>query len=136
MGWRARPPAPSAPSAIAAFGFAALAAAWLLLGGLGFAQTPADAPADSAARSTATAGPAPTTPTPASAPATPAPAFRPADWETLYTGLPEATHLAPLVRARYNRVDGPALHLGGAVVNERESRPLLYAAIGYAFSRA
>jgi outer membrane protein assembly factor BamA len=67
--------------------------------------------------------------------APPTPAFRPADWETLYTGLPEATRLGPLVRIRYNRVDGPALHVGGAVVNEREPRPLLYAAVGFAFSR-
>jgi len=124
MGWRARPPAPSTASAIAAAGIAAIAAAWLLSGGAALAQMSgtASAPADSA-----TAAP--------SAPAPPAPGFRPADWETLYTGLPEATHLAPLVRIRYNRVDGPALHLGGAVVNERELRPLLYAAIGYAFSR-
>jgi uncharacterized protein DUF5686/surface antigen Omp85-like protein len=91
---------------------AAVAAAWLLSGAPALAGTAA--PADSAA---------------------PAPGFRPADWETLYTGLPEATHLTPLVRIRYNRVDGPALHLGGAVVNERELRPLLYAAVGYAFSR-
>src|SRR5437773_2914161 len=112
MGWRARPPALSAASAIAAAGMAAVAAAWLLSGAPALAGTAA--PADSAA---------------------PAPGFRPADWETLYTGLPEATHLTPLVRIRYNRVDGPALHLGGAVVNERELRPLLYAAVGYAFSR-
>jgi len=120
MGWRARPPAPSTGFAIAAAGVAAIAAALLLSGGPSFAQTAAAAvPADSAAQ--------------APAPATPA--FRPADWETLYTGLPEATRLAPLVRIRYNRVDGPALHLGGAVVTEREPRPLLYAAVGYAFSR-
>jgi len=119
MGWRARPPAPSTASAIAAAGIAAITAALVLSGGAALAQMSgtAPAPADSA-----TAAP-------------PAPGFRPADWETLYTGLPEATHLAPLVRIRYNRVDGPALHLGGAVVNERELRPLLYAAIGYAFSR-
>jgi Family of unknown function (DUF5686)/Omp85 superfamily domain len=114
---------------------AAVAGAWLLLWGPAIAQSATAAPADSAAAPPASTPPAPSPSTAPAAPAPPAPAFRPADWETLYTGLPEATHLAPLVRARYNRVDGPALHLGGAVVNEREIHPLLYAAVGYAFSR-
>ena len=110
MGWRARPPAPSAARAIAALWIAAIAAAGSPWASPAFAQAPPAPPA-------------------------PAPAFRPADWETLYTGLPEATRLTPLVRARYNRVDGPALHLGGAVVSDREPHPLLYAAVGFAFSR-
>ena len=129
MGWPARRPVRSAAWASAAAWSAAIAAALLLGGKPALAQDPA--PADSAAQTPAPSTPAPATP----APPPPTPAFRPADWETLYTGLPEATHLAPLVRIRYNRVDGPALHLGGAVVNEREPRPLLYAAAGYAFSR-
>jgi hypothetical protein len=127
MGWPASPPAPSTVRAIAAGWLAVVAAALFFSGEPAFAQP--SAPADSAAQAPAPAPPTQAPPTP------PAPAFRPADWETLYTGLPEATHLAPLVRIRYNRVDGPALHLGGAVVNEREPRPLLYAAVGFAFSR-
>ncbi len=43
--------------------------------------------------------------------------------------------MEPLVNARYNRVDGPAVLLGAAVKSEREPRPLLYAKAGYAFSR-
>jgi hypothetical protein len=119
MGWRARPPAPNAARAIAAFWIAAIAAASPVLVGRAFAQAPAD---------TTPAAQAPVAPRPA-------PAFRPADWETLSTGLPEATRLGPLVRARYNRVDGPALHLGGAVLSDLEPRPLLYALVGFAFSR-
>jgi hypothetical protein len=116
MGWPERPPDPSTAWASAAAWTAAIAVALLLGGRPALAQDQSRTPADSV-------------------PAPPAPAFRPADWETLYTGLPEATRLAPLVRIRYNRVDGPALHLGGAVVSEREPRPLLYAAFGFAFSR-
>jgi surface antigen Omp85-like protein len=135
MGWRARPPAPSAARAIAALSIAAIAAALVSWRTPAAAQAPATSPppADSTARApmdTATHAPADT-----AAQAPPTPVFRPAEWETLYTGLPEATHLSPLVRARYNRVDGPALLLGGAVVSEREIHPLLYASAGYAFSR-
>ena len=119
MGWRARPPAPSATRAIAALWIAAIAAASPVRVERAFAQAPAD---------TMPAARTPTAPRQA-------PAFRPADWETLYTGLPEATRLGPLLRARYNRVDGPALHLGGAVFSDLEPRPLLYALVGFAFSR-
>jgi len=144
MGWRAKRPAPSAARAIAALSIAAIAAAWVLLAAPGTARATTVAQPDSAAPvPTATAAqpdsaaqvPAATAARADSAAPAPAPAFRPADWETLYTGLPEATHLSPLVRARYNRVDGPAVLLGGAVVSERELHPLLYASAGFAFSR-
>lgn len=126
MGWPAIPPARSA-----AFLPAALLAALLTAAGGNAAGSTVDAAPDTVHAATATPGDS----VPAPAPPTPAASFRPADWETLSTGLPEATRLAPLVKLRYNRVDGPALLLGGAVISEREPRPLLYASAGYAFSR-
>lgn len=63
------------------------------------------------------------------------PAPQPAEWETLDTGLPEEARLAPAGSFRYNRVDGPAISAGLAVVREDMPRPILRAAVGYAFSR-
>jgi hypothetical protein len=64
----------------------------------------------------------------------PAP-VRPAEWDTLYSGLPEEARLKPLIDFRYNRVDGPAPFAGIAVVADEEEDPVLYGRIGYAFSR-
>jgi len=142
MGWPARPPARSAGRAAAR---AAIAAAIVLALGAGEAWgAPADSLASAAPDSAASATAAPpVAASPVAAPDTtvaakPAPLatpFRPAEWETLSTGLPEAIHPEPLFNFRYNRVDGPAVLLGGAMKSEREPRPLLYAKAGYAFSR-
>ena len=121
MDWRARPPVRSAALFLAALVLAARAGA-------------ATAPGDSVTTPALPESAAAVSPAPAASPP-PAPAFRPAEWETLSAGLPEAAHLTPLFKFRYNRVDGPALLLGAAVRSEREPRPLLYASAGYAFSR-
>ncbi len=135
MGWSARPPVrnatpKSALGRVAAFLIPGLAA--LLISSsfpAGAQTTPPDSVAalpDSVAAlpdSAAASSPAPQT------------TFVPADWETLSAGLPEAARVGPVVRLRYNRVDGAAVQLGGKVSSEREPRPLLYAAAGYAFAR-
>ena len=147
MGWLARPPAPSARLS-ARLGLAPLAAAVFaaLAVGVAFSSSAAgSAPADSVGVAPPPAETLPAAPPPADnsqpaaadtlrTPPPPAP-FRPADWETLSSGLPEAARVEPLVNARYNRVDGPAVLLGAAVKSDREPRPLLYIKAGYAFSR-
>jgi hypothetical protein len=127
--------------------FAAEWGALALLVSLGFGATrAAAAPADSlgaaAVAADSVAGAAPDS-VPAAAPDTaraapspPPPAsFHAAEWETLYGGLPEEARLGPVFNFRYNRVDGPAVTLGAAVSREDAPAPLLYAKLGYAFSR-
>ena len=65
----------------------------------------------------------------------PAASFQKADWETLSAGLPEEARFAPVYGFRYNRVDGPAPTIGGAVRSERYPNPFVYANATYAFSR-
>ena len=60
--------------------------------------------------------------------------FREADWETLAT-VPDEARPALVYGFRYNRVDGPAPTVGGAVRSERYPNPLVYAKFTYAFSR-
>jgi hypothetical protein len=64
----------------------------------------------------------------------PHPSFQKADWETLAT-VPEEARLSLVYGFRYNRVDGPAPTIGGAVRSERSPNPLVYAKFTYAFSR-
>jgi len=143
MGWLARPPAPSARLGLAPLATAVFAA---LAVGVAFSSSAAgSASADSVGVAPPPAETLPAAPPPAdnsqpsardTLPTPPPPApFRPADWETLSSGLPEAARVEPLVNARYNRVDGPAVLLGAAVKSDREPRPLLYVKAGYAFSR-
>ena len=134
--------------------FRPLAAAWgaaVVLAALGIAAVGAAAqPADSlgldavadsvakaapAADSAATATAAPDTARITAPPPTPPAAFHSAQWETLYGGLPEEARFGPVFNFRYNRVDGPAVTLGAAVSREDAPAPLLYAKLGYAFSR-
>jgi hypothetical protein len=65
----------------------------------------------------------------------PAPVARAAEWETLSAGLPEEARFQRIVRPRYNRVDGPAIILGGAFQTGRGPAPVVYAQGGYAYSR-
>ncbi len=110
--------------------FAALLAAGLAVAGPAAAALAAETAPDSAAVPADSAGAAPTAPSPGDPSA-----FRPAEWETLATGLPEEARLLPVIRFRYNRVDGPAPTLGAEVRNERSPRPLVHAEGTYAFSR-
>src|SRR5439155_980015 len=68
-------------------------------------------------------------------PIPPPPVTRAAEWETLETGLPEEARFRPIVRVRYNRVDGPAPTLGAAFQPARAPEPVLFAEGTYAFSR-
>ena len=76
-------------------------------------------------------------PPPADSSALPPPAVprATAEWETLSTGLPEQVRAGFLFAFAYNRVDGPAPQVGGALRRERDQAPLLYVLGGYAFSR-
>jgi hypothetical protein len=60
---------------------------------------------------------------------------RPAEWDTLPGGLPEEARFRPIVRFRYNRVDGPAPTVGAAFETARAPAPVLYASYTHAFSR-
>ncbi len=111
MGWRATA-ARSAARVSAGRGFAAAALLLACLAPVAAAETP-----DSAA-----------VPPPAVPHAT-------AEWETLSTGLPEQVRAGLLFDFVYNRVDGPAPQIGGALRRERDVAPLLYVRGGYAFSR-
>jgi hypothetical protein len=65
----------------------------------------------------------------------PPPVQRAAEWETLAAGLPEEARFHPIVRLRYNRVDGPAATLGAAFQTGRTPAPALFAEGTYAYSR-
>jgi len=138
MGWSARPPvrnARSTPARAFVTALAAVAAVALLLWAPGAG---AQAPPDSA-RAGAPAGSSDTTATAPgladSAASAPPAGFLPADWETLSAGLPEEAHFGPIFNFRYNRVDGAALTLGGAVVTGDGALKVLYASFTYAFAR-
>ena len=68
-------------------------------------------------------------------PIPPPPVTRSAEWETLETGLPEEARFRPIVRVRYNRVDGPSPTLGAAFQPARVPEPALFAEGTYAYSR-
>ena len=68
-------------------------------------------------------------------PTPPPPVRRAAEWETLETGLPEEARFHPIIRVRYNRVDGPTPTFGAAFQPARAPAPVLFAEGTYAFSR-
>lgn len=103
---------------IATFAWAGLVA-FLVSGAAPGGAQPPPAPADSAAAT----------------PAPPQPVARPAGWDTLASGLPEEVRLKPIIRLRYNRVDGPTYALGLAFQTARGPAPLLFGELGHAVSR-
>jgi len=103
---------------------AALAAVAALVAGAASARETAPAPVTAPA------------PAPVSAPPDTARApGLPAEWDTLYTGLPEEARLKYIVGFRYNRVDGAAPVVGLAIVADDMPEPILYARYRYAFAR-